>query len=614
MKRFLIAAVTCVALTVGVAPAMAGGIGGVPQTLPGTTQQNTNTAGDASASNGNATWQSNDQSQTGYGGDASTGDATTDGASCCGSKGDATSGDAYGGDVTQSQDATSSNSTTQDASAESKAEQTLPVNVAVPVCVAYRCDTGGVEQSNANSSGDAWAGNENHTGQSNEQSQAGAGGDASTGDATTGGSGDATTGDAYGGDVTQSQTASNSNDTSQDASADSTAEQTLPVNVAVPVCVAKQCDTGEVRQSNSNSSGDASAWNENGTRQSNEQSQTGYGGDASTGDATTGKGGCCASAGDATSGDAYGGDVTQSQTASNSNSTTQDASAESRAKQTLPVNAYVPVCIAKDCRTGDVRQSNDNRSGDASASNENGTWQSNRQSQKGVGGDATTGDATAGGSTCKPDWHGKSKTPSKPQCGSSGDATSGDAYGGDVTQSQTASNSNSTTQDASAESRAKQTLPVNAYVPVCVAFHCDTGDVHQSNGSRSGDAWAGNRNHTGQSNEQSQTGVGGDAATGDATAKGGCCTPRTHPKPKPECKPHEAKDKGHPMSVEPHGGGNAVSGEAKGGDVAQGQQATNDNGTTQTAYARSKAEQKAPLDLFGAPFGLEPAPAVCRSC
>ena len=133
-----------------------------------------------------------------------------------------------------------------------------------------------------------------------------------------------------------------------------------------------------------------------GRGQSNEQCQSGYGGNATSGDATTGKGGCCGS-GDATSGDAYGGDVTQSQEASNSNSTSQSATAESKATQTLPVNVYVPVCIAKYCKTGDVEQSNDNRSGDASAWNQNETWQSNEQSQKGVGGDATTGDATAGG-------------------------------------------------------------------------------------------------------------------------------------------------------------------------------------------------------------------------
>ena len=155
MKRYVIAAITCIALAVGVSPATAsGGLGGVVETVTETTQQSTNTSGDASASNQNGTWQSNDQGQTGYGGDASTGDATTGGAECCGSAGDATSGDAYGGDVTQSQDASNTNSTSQEASAESKAVQTAPTNVYVPICLAKSCETGGVEQSNTNSSFD----------------------------------------------------------------------------------------------------------------------------------------------------------------------------------------------------------------------------------------------------------------------------------------------------------------------------------------------------------------------------------------------------------------------------------------------------------------------------
>jgi hypothetical protein len=487
MKRFLIAAVTCLALTVGVTPAMAGsGLGGVTGTLLGTSQQNTNTAGDASASNENGTWQSNEGSQQGYGGDASTGDATTGAAGCCASAGDATSGDASGGDATQTQDATNSNSTTQDASAESKAVQILPVNVAVPVCLAVSCKSGGVEQSNTSSSGNARAGNQNETGQSNEQSQKGVGGDASTGHAKGGGYGDATSGEASGGDVTQSQTASNSNSTTQNASAESKAVQILPVNVAVPVCIAKHCETGDVRQSNANRSGDVSASNENRTWQSNAQSQQGFGGNAESGDATTGKGGCCTSAGDATSGDAYGGDVTQSQSASSSNDTSQNASAESKAKQIAPANV-------------------------------------------------------SGASPAR-----------------------------------------------------------------------------QSNANSSGDAWAGNRNHTGQSNEQSQTGVGGNASTGDATATGGCCTPAKHPER--QCKPHYGRGKGHCKPTpekracdKPEHRGDAVSGVANGGDVDQHQQASNDNRTTQTASATSKAVQKAPLNLVVRPTWPKPAPAPCKT-
>ena len=108
-------------------PATAGsGLGGVVNTVTGTSQENTNVAGDAAASNVNGTWQSNEQGQSGYGGDASTGHTTAGGEGCCGSGGDATSGDAYGGDVTQSQEATNSNGTEQTASAESKAEQESP--------------------------------------------------------------------------------------------------------------------------------------------------------------------------------------------------------------------------------------------------------------------------------------------------------------------------------------------------------------------------------------------------------------------------------------------------------------------------------------------------------
>jgi hypothetical protein len=527
MKRYLIAAITCIALTVGVSPAAAsGGLGGVVQTVTGTSQQNTNTAGDASASNANGTWQSNDQSQKGYGGDATTGDATTGGKSCCGSSGDATSGDATGGDVTQTQDASNSNETTQNASSESTASQTAPVNVAVPVCVALSCQSGGVEQSNTNRSGDASAGNVNHTGQSNEQSQKGVGGDATTDDAT-------------------------------------------------------------------------------------------------TGDATTGGG-----SGDATSGDATGGSVTQTQDASNENKTTQQASAESKAEQIEPVNAAVPVCVALHCTSGGVEQSNTNRSGDASAWNSNGTWQSNQQGQSGYGGDATTGDATTGGGCCthptpkpceKPSYGSKTKSqnPCEPEHNpgaTSGDATSGDATGGDVTQSQTASNSNETTQNASATSEAKQIEPVNAAVPVCLALHCQSGGVEQSNTNRSGDAWAGNKNYTGQSNEQWQKGVGGDATTGDATAGGGCCK---HPQPTKPSKPCEKPSYGSkttsPTPCEPEHNSGATSGDATGGSVTQTQDASNTNGTTQNAYAKSKAKQEGALNLIL----LSPpkhAPNGCKTC
>ena len=473
MRRYVIAAITCIALTVGVSPAAAsGGLGGVVQTLTGTSQKTTNTAGNASSSNGNATSQSSDQSQTGVGGNASTGDATTDGAGCCGS-GDATSGDSSGGDVDQSQSASNINSTSQEAWAVSKAVQVLSVNVAVPICVAKTCDAGSIDQSNGNASGDASATNVNVTDQSNAQWQRGAGGNGSTGDATAGGSGDATTGNARGGDVTQSQAASNANETRQDASAASRAIQLVPVNVAVPVCVAKDCTAGDVRQSNDNRSGDAAAFDGNGTSQSNAEGQSGVRGDASTGDATTGGAGCCGP-GDARSGHALGGDVDQSQSASNTNSTSQQSSARSTAVQVLPVNVAVPVCVAWHCKTGDLEQSNANGSADAWAGNLNGTHQANGQLQSAVGGDATTGDATASGDCCaaadtKPR-HGCDKVEPKhpePPRVHGGDARSGEAHGGDVAQSQSASSDNRTDQAASASSTAKQEGAPSLFVLPC---------------------------------------------------------------------------------------------------------------------------------------------------
>src|SRR5262245_43972353 len=118
MKRLFIAAIACLALTVGASPAAAdSGLGGLVDTATQTAQQNTNAAGDATASNENGTSQSNDQAQFASGGDATTGDATT-GSACCGSAGNATSSDAYGGDIDQSQTASNRNDTSQHATAE----------------------------------------------------------------------------------------------------------------------------------------------------------------------------------------------------------------------------------------------------------------------------------------------------------------------------------------------------------------------------------------------------------------------------------------------------------------------------------------------------------------
>jgi hypothetical protein len=487
MKRHQLATL---AAAIGLAWAGAAGASNpLPATPPGD-QSNSNQSGDVFAGNWNGTKQSNAQAQTGTGGDATSGDATGGN----GGGGDADSGKAVGGDVNQSQNASNSNETTQNANAESKAVQFAPSNVNISVRILSPGDGGNVTQSNSNESGDAYAKNGNQTVQSNTQQQAGTGGDARSGDAAGGDGGEgghggaADSGDAYGGDVDSSQNASNSNRTNQEATARSEAVQIAPNNTNLSVRILSDGDDGDVTQSNSNQSGDAFAGNWNGTEQSNAQSQSGTGGDASSGAATGGdggdKGGCgCKSdgggGGDADSGDAYGGDVDQSQNASNTNETTQNANASSEAVQKGPAN--VLVLFSKDGKkgdgcgcaspksggggtVGDVAQSNSNRSGDAFAGNWNGTEQSNAQSQSGTGGNAVTGAATGGdGGSKGSSW----KSGGKGGCGcggndgDGGDADSGDAYGGDVTQSQNASNSNETTQNAYAWSKAWQLWPRN---------------------------------------------------------------------------------------------------------------------------------------------------------
>ena len=179
---------------------------------------------------------------------------------------------------------------------------------------------------------------------------------------------------------------------------------------------------------------------------------------------------------------------------------------------------------------------------------------------------------------------------------------------------------------------------MNVNVPVCVAWHCKTGDVEQSNRNTSGDAAAWNANHTGQSNEQSQKGVGGDARSGDAeTAEGGCCDHGSYQKPKhgsydkPKHGSYE-KPKHRCGGCEEHGksrcddpcheskpkhvckdGGNARSGDAKGGDVDQRQHAQNDNRTEQKAGAASIAEQVIPINVAFAksPWQQTPRCGIC---
>jgi hypothetical protein len=462
--------------------------------------------------------------------------------------------------------------------------------------------TSKVEQSNDNESGDATAINKNNTDQSNDQKQFGVGGDAVSGPASSDGStvwcdkgiwdpgkgeayarqdytkgkkvghcaDGASTGKAVGGDVDQSQTASNSNATWQEAAAESKAKQVAPINVNMPIQILSFGDD-KVEQSNDNESGDASAINKNNTDQSNDQSHYGFGGNAESGEATAGDGsgecGCYSHGADASTGDAYGGDASQSQDASNSNSTSQSAYASSEAKQIVPINVNAPIRILSN---GDdkVEQSNDNESGDASAGNFNNTDQSNDQKQLGVGGDATSGPATSDG----------------------GDASTGKAVGGDVDQSQSASNSNETQQQAAASSEATQILPMNVNAPIRILSDGDD-KVEQSNDNESGDATAVNWNNTDQSNDQTQFGFGGNAESGAASSGDGS----------DECGCYSQA-------------GDASTGDAYGGDVSQSQDASNSNSTSQSAEASSTASQIAPLnsntgvDLLG--HGLLGGPSI----
>ena len=85
----------------------------------------------------------------------------------------------------------------------------------------------------------------------------------------------------------------------------------------------------------------------------------------------------------------------------------------------------------------------------------------------------------------------------------------------------------------------------------------------------------------------SPTGTRSPGRAGYGSHKGHGKSKSDKPCQKYEPKPHK-----------PEHGGDATSGEAKGGDVDQGQQALNDNGTTQTAEAASIATQKKPLNVL----------------
>jgi hypothetical protein len=252
--------------------------------------------------------------------------------------------DPVGGTLDQVQQATNGNSTSQDAQSTATTKQ---VNVNAPVSVLSEgSNNGDVKQSN-DATTVASSENDNETHQSNEQEQQGSvqGGGSSCGcDRPNGDSG-----------ATQDQSAENKNDTSQNASSDATTKQ---ANVNVPISVlSKGSNNGDVRQSN-DATTIAKSENENTTKQSNDQDQHGWVDGARKG----------------------GGSLSQSQDASNDNSTSQNASSDATTKQ---ANVNVPISVlSKGSNNGDVRQSNDATT-IAKSENENTTKQSNDQDQHG---------------------------------------------------------------------------------------------------------------------------------------------------------------------------------------------------------------------------------------
>jgi hypothetical protein len=488
--------------------------------------------------------QSNEADTTAYSGNSNgtTQGVTQDqGATSDGSgSGDGCGCEADGGDISQSQDGSNTNSTDQTADSSARTEQW---NVNVPIAIlSYGSNNGDVHQSNEADT-TAWSRNENTTGQWIGQSQS----------AEAGGS---DCGCGSGGDISQTQTGSNENRTYQDATSNATTEQK---NVNVPISVLSYgSNNGDVDQSNQATT-TAYSGNRNWTFQGIEQSQ----------DATsTGGGPCCPETEpkhawfdhpcgcDSEDGDG----VTQSQDAENGNST--DQTADSYAG-TYQKNWSSPISILSiGSNNGDVTQSNDATT-TAWSRNENGTGQWIGQSQT----------ADAGGSGCDP-------------CDS-----------GDISQTQSGSNSNTTYQDATSEARTEQK---NVNVPISVLSigggpcRCDgasSNDVEQSNDATT-TAYSGNRNAThqviGQNQEATSTG-------------GGPCCPETEPK-------HAWFE--HPCGCE----------DGKDGDgITQTQDADNANSTRQNADATASTYQKnrnSPISVLSIAGGhpCDPCGHPCDPC
>ena len=375
----------------------------------------------------------------------------------------------------------------QDASALALTAQQGASNVNTPVNVLSPGDSGSVSQSN-DASSNAEAGNSNAADQSADQEQAGGSCCSGTG----------------------SQIVGQSADNEQDAAALAATKQENPSNENVSVRVLSPGDDGSVSQSNEASS-NATAANQNGTKQTADQAQPGSS--------------CpCASAGD--------------QVIGQSASSDQDAKAAALTEQKDPSNKNISVRVLSPGNGGDVSQSN-TASSNAAAGNTNATDQQAEQSQGssscacGHGGSQLIGQSAdseqnAGALSATSQENPSNKNISVRVLSPGNDGSV--SQSNEASSNATAANQNGTKQDADqsqgggsgfqaigqsasneqdafALGLTSQKGASNENDSVRVLSPGDGGDVSQSN-TASSNAAAGNTNWTDQNAEQTQ---GGDS-------------------------------------------------------------------------------------------------------
>jgi hypothetical protein len=268
--------------------------------------------------------------------------------------------------------------------------------------------------------------------------------------------------------------------------------------------------------------------------------------------------------------------IGQEQTATNTNSTTQDAAAEATTKQ---ANVNLPVSVLSwGSNGGDVDQSN-SADTTAVATNENSTAQKVDQDQQA-------------------------------DAGSRGTSHAPKSAGSGIDQDQTATNDNTTDQRSDATATTKQ-ANVNAPISV-LSWGANNGDVEQSNDADT-TAKAGNSNGTDQRVYQDQQaasqGLGGgiaqsqDATNGNETTQGATADAATY-----------QANVNVPVSV--------LSWGSNGGDVDQSNSAdtkayaANDNWTGQVVDQNQDAKIVAPhkpaTDHGGYPKPHQPGPQPCK--